>query len=158
VALESAAAERQQAEGRLARLRADRERVNNSLGISERDAASLGARLQSLEELDASRASFGDAAKLLLSEAGSGVSCHGAVADHLNVERPYERAVDALLGDFLQHVLVNRPADVTASLALLGDRDAGRCGFVVLSETQAAQAVASAPLVVHRREASICYT
>jgi chromosome segregation protein len=147
-ALEAAAAERQQAEGRLAQLRADRERVNDSLGVSERDAASLAARLQSLEELDASRASFGDAAKLLLSEPGSGISCHGAVADHLNVERPYERAVDALLGDFLRHVVVDRPADVTASLALLGDRDAGRCGFVVLSEAEAAGASATAPLVV----------
>jgi len=148
VALDSAAEERQQAEGRLAELRADRERVNQSLGASERDAASLGARLQSLEELDASRASFGDAAKLLLGETGAGISSHGAVADHLNVERPYERAVDALLGDFLQHVLVDRPADVTASLALLGDRDAGRCGFVVLSEAQAAQGIAAPPLVV----------
>ncbi len=145
--LDALTRERQDAEARLAQLRSDRERVSQSLGASERDAAAQSARLQSLEELDASRATFGDAAKLLLGEAGAAIKCHGAVADHLNVERPYERAVDALLGDLLQHVLVDRPADVAAALELLAERDAGRCGFIVLQEA-AAGPDTTAPLVV----------
>ncbi len=64
------------------------------------------------------------------------------MADHLTVERPYERAVDALLGDWLQHVVVERAEDVTRGLALLAGRDAGRCGFLVLDEA------ASQPLPV----------
>ncbi len=60
---------------------------------------------------------------------------HGAVADHLDVERSYERAVDALLGDLLQHVLVDTHRDVEQALARLVEADAGRCGFVVLQDT-----------------------
>ncbi|HXT72069.1 MAG TPA: chromosome segregation protein SMC [Vicinamibacterales bacterium] len=145
-ALESLARDRQHAETKLADLRSNRERVGQALNERGSEAASLAARLQSLEELDASRASFGDAAKLLLGEGSAHIRAHGAVADHLNVERPYERAVDALLGDLLQHVVVERTAEVQAALALLSDRDAGRCGFVVLEE--AAAAPAPAPLVV----------
>ncbi len=145
-ALEALARDRQQAEGRLAELRSTREEVGQSLNDRGSEAASLGARLQSLEELDASRVSFGDAAQLLLGEGGAHVRAHGAVADHLHVERPYERAVDALLGDLLRHVVVDGTADVEAALELLAERDAGRCGFVVLDE--AATLPAPAPLVV----------
>src|SRR4029079_10063565 len=55
-----------------------------------------------------------------------------AVADYLEVQRSYERAVDALLGDLLQHVLVETDADVKDALASLAEANAGRCGFVVL--------------------------
>ena len=145
-AIERIARARQDAEASLARLRADRDRVSQALGARQQDAAALGARLRSLEELEASRATFGDAARLLLGEARGHVRCQGAVADHLIVERPYERAVDALLGDLLQHVIVDRAADVTSALALLADRDAGRCGFVVLED--AVSAAPAAPIVV----------
>ena len=64
------------------------------------------ARLRSLEELEASRATFGDAARFLLAEPAPIVAPARRVADHLEVERSYERAVDALLGDLLQHVIV----------------------------------------------------
>ena len=70
----------------------------------EHDLAGLTARLRSLEELDASRAGFGDAARVVLAQANGAVDQLGAVADYLDVDRRYERAVEALLGDLLQHV------------------------------------------------------
>ena len=42
-------------------------------------------------------------------------------ADHLRVERSYERAVDALLGDLLQHVIVDRAEQVSQALAHLDE-------------------------------------
>jgi chromosome segregation protein len=139
-ALEQVRAERMTAEADLLRERADRDRLSQQLGARERDLAAKEARLLSLEELEASRATYGDAARFLLGEGGAALKRHGAVADHLVVERSFERAVDALMGDLLQHVLVESVDDVTAGLALLSGRDEGRCGFLVLDEASAAPA------------------
>jgi chromosome segregation protein len=146
-ALAAAAGRRVAAEADVVARRADRERVSQALGAAERELAGKEARLRSLEEIEASRATYGDAARFLLAEARQKIKQHGAVADHLDVERTYERAVDALLGDLLQHVLVDRVADVADALALVAERDAGRCGFIVLSEAAGAPQ-ADAPLVV----------
>jgi chromosome segregation protein len=129
---EQTAAARAAAEADLAARRSEREQLVQTLGARERALAGASARLRSLEELEARRATFGDAARLLLAEPGGRVESFGAVADHLEVERSYERAVDALLGDRLQYVLVRRAEDVTAALALVGERNAGRCGFLVV--------------------------
>ena len=124
-----------EAERALSHQRADRDRLSQTLAARERDLAAKEARLRSLEELEASRATFGDAARFLLGEGSASVRHHGAVADHLIVERSYERAVDALLGELLQYVVVEQGEDVARGLELLSGRDAGRCGFFVLSET-----------------------
>ncbi len=133
LALERAHDARARAEVELARLRHERDQRGAHLAAHQRDLAAKDARQRSLEELDARRATFGDAARFLLADAAvSAVKLHGAVADHLEVERSNERAVDALLGDLLQHVLVDTPDDVARALAVVAGRDAGRCGFVVL--------------------------
>src|SRR5690606_29670451 len=88
--------------------------------------------LSSLEELEASRAEFGDAARMVLVQANGRVGQQGAVADYLEVDRQYERAVEACLGDLLQHVIVERHEHAAAGLALVREHDAGRCGFVVV--------------------------
>jgi chromosome segregation protein len=144
-ALAAAVAARAEAEAALAARRADRDRVAQTLAARERDLAGRDARLHSLEQLEASRATFGDAARFLLAD-DVGLRHHGAVADHLVVERTYERAVDALLGDRLQHVIVERGEDLRRALGLLAEREAGRCGFVVLDA--AGDAPAADPLVV----------
>ncbi len=83
-ALASASERRLAAEADLAVRRADRERVSQALGAAERDLAGKEARLRSLEEIEASRATFGDAARFLLAEARQRIRQHGAVADHLD--------------------------------------------------------------------------
>jgi len=146
-ALAAASRSREAGEADLFAKRAEREQVAEDLSAAERDLASRESRLKTLEEIEASRATYGDAARYLLAEAPKGVHQHGAVADHLTVERTYERAVDALMGDLLQHVIVERTQDVASALALLAERDAGRCGFVVLAEA-AEKPAADPPLVV----------
>ena len=123
---------RRMAESQLVELRAERTRVVNAVASHQREYATLAARLSSLEGLEASRATFGDAARLLLAEAPHAVGQHGAIADHIVVERSFERPVDALLGDLLQHVIVDTAEQVNAALALLAEKNAGRCGFLVL--------------------------
>lgn len=130
--LETAQAARIEREAALAAARMDHEQRARELRRREHELASVAARLRSLEELDNSRAGFSDAARMVLAQANGHVGQLGAVADFLDVDPRYERAVEACLGDLLQHVLVERHDHVTAGLALVRQEDAGRCGFVVI--------------------------
>jgi chromosome segregation protein len=102
------------------------------LRTREQELASVEGRLASLEELATTRADFGDAARMVLVQANGHVGQQGAVADYLEVDGRYERAVEACLGDLLQHVIVERHEQAAAGLSLVREQDAGRCGFVVV--------------------------
>ena len=136
-AVADAITERTTAEATLVAARSGRDRLSRQLSQAHRDLAGLEARVRSLEDIEKQRSTFGDAARFLLAEAPETVGQHGAVADYVQVERSFERAVDALLGDLLQHVVVDRAEQVTQALAKLNERQAGRCGFLVLDETRA---------------------
>jgi chromosome segregation protein len=69
---------------------------------------------------------------MVLVEANGHVGQQGAVADYLEVDSRYERAVEACLGDLLQHVIVERHEQAAAGLSIVREQDAGRCGFVVV--------------------------
>ena len=134
-------------EAELANARLDRERRARELRGREQQLAGLTGRLHSLEELEAARAGYGDAARLVLAEGGERVRHLGAVADQLEVDRPYERAVEAVLGDLLQYIVVPDHAAIEEGLRLVRERGAGRCGFVVVGTPGAeAGAPASAPV------------
>ena len=118
-------------ESQLAGARADRDARGLELRASEQDLAGVIARLGSLEELDAARAEYGDGARLVLAESSDDVAQLGAVADHLDVDGRHERAVEACLGDLLQHVVVQTHEQAAAGLRFAQARDAGRVGFFV---------------------------
>jgi chromosome segregation protein len=119
-------------ESELAAARTGQEAHGRALREREHEVARAEARLASLVELEASRAEFGDAARMVLLQANGRVGQLGAVADYLDVDRRYERAVEACLGDLLQYVVVERHEQAVAGLALVREHDAGRCGFVVI--------------------------
>ena len=133
-ALEATRAERASLEAGLAAARAAHTTLAQELRTREHDLAGLTGRLRSLEELEAARAGFTDAARVLLAQANGRVQQRGAVADYLEVDRRYERAVEALLGDLLQHVVVPTHEHAAAGVQLLREQQAGRCGFVVLGQ------------------------
>jgi chromosome segregation protein len=116
----------------LAISRSEHEERTRDLRAREQELAAVEGRLASLEELAASRADFGDAARMVLAQANGHVGQQGAVADYLEVDGRYERAVEACLGDLLQHVIVERHDQAAAGLSLVRQQDAGRCGFVVV--------------------------
>jgi chromosome segregation protein len=97
----------------------------------EHELAGVEARLRSLEELEAARAGYDDAARTLLAQANGQVDQKGAVADYLEVDPGYERAVEACLGDLLQHVIVDLPEHAAAGFSLVRAAGAGRCGFLI---------------------------
>lgn len=129
----------------LAEARFAHESRSRDVRAREQELAGMEARLRSLEELDAHRTGFSDAARMVLAGANGKVGQLGAVADFVEVEPRYERAVEAYLGDLLQHVLVEGADQAGAGLDLVRAADAGRCGFVIVSPgADAAVAVTSA--------------
>ena len=134
-------------ESELASARIEHEWRARSVRSREHELAGLVARLKSLEELEAGRAEYGDAARTVLAEASGRVNPKGAVADYLEVEVGRERAVEAFLGELLQHIVVERQDHAFAGFELIREASAGRCGFVVVEGEPAQTASTSgAPL------------
>jgi len=131
-ALESVALDLSARRSRLATAREELEARTRDVRGREQELAAVEGRLASLEELAANRTDFGDAARMVLVQANGRVNQRGAVADFLDVDGRYERAVEACLGDLLQHVIVERHDQAEAGLSLVREQDVGRCGFVVV--------------------------
>ena len=132
--------ERAARESELAAARSTRESRARDFRAAEQEIAGIAARLRSLEELDAARAEYGDGARLVLAESNGNVGQMGSVADYLEVDSRYERAVEAGLGDLLQHVVVRSHEEAAAGLRFAEERNAGRVGFLVVNEGAAAVA------------------
>jgi chromosome segregation protein len=118
-------------EQELERLRAEHEEQTQQARTKEKELSGLEARLRSLEELNEARAAYSDAARFILAEEHPEIPHAGSVADYVEVDRRYETAVEAALGDLLQSVIVPRHADALAALALVRERGLGRCGLLV---------------------------
>ncbi len=129
--LDSARMAKAARESELASARVEHEWRSRDVRTREHDLAGMSARLRSLEEIDTHRSGFADAARMVLVNANGKVGQMGAVADFIEVEPRYERAVEACLGDLLQHILVERLEHVSAGLKLIRQENAGRCGFIV---------------------------
>ena len=138
----SACAER---EAELASVRREREGLGRDLRGREQGLAGLTGRLTSLRDLEATRAGYTEAARLLLSTEAAGVRHLGSVADHLEVAPGRERAVEACLGDLLQHVVVPSRSDAEAGIAFVRGRGAGRVGFLVADAVDRAARVPGVP-------------
>jgi chromosome segregation protein len=129
-ALDQTRAEGESRQAELAEAREAHEQRRQDTRAREQELASVEARLKSLEEIELGRAQYGEAARFILNEA-SGISRAGSLADYLEVEPGFEPAVEAFLGDLLQHVLVPDHASAEHALALVREQNAGRCGFLV---------------------------
>jgi chromosome segregation protein len=145
-AIEATRIARSARDSELASARIEHEWRARSVRAREHELAGIEARLQSLEELDAARAGYGDAARTVLIQANGAVCQQGAIADYLEVEAGYERAVEACLGDLLQHVVVERPEHAAAGFQLVREAGAGRCGFLVTDAAEAPVAPAGPDL------------
>jgi chromosome segregation protein len=150
-AMETLHVDRAARDSELAVARTSREAVGRDIRAHEHDLAGVRARLKSLEELDAARAEYGEAARLILAESGDAVPHLGSVADYVEIDQRFERAVDGALGDLLQHVVVRTHEDADAGLAFARERAAGRVGFLVVGDS-AADAVRALIAGVHIAE------
>jgi chromosome segregation protein len=133
-AIEATRIARSARESELASARIEHEWRARSVRAREQELAGLEARLKSLEELDAARASYGDAPRAVLAQANGKVNQQGAIADYLEVDAGYERAVEGCLADLLQYVIVERPEHAEAGFEVVREAKAGRCGFLIAAQ------------------------
>ncbi|MEP6922082.1 MAG: chromosome segregation protein SMC [bacterium] len=90
-------------------------------------------RLESLKELDDRRAYYSSAVQLLFTQTETPRDFHfiGTLADALNVEAKWERAVEGVLGSSLQSVIVPTPDDAARAAQWLRENNSGRASFLV---------------------------
>ena len=129
-----AAAER---EAQLNSARESRERLAGDVRGHDQVLTAMTARVRSIEELLAAREGYSDAARLVLSQPSAELEHLGAVADHLDMNREHERAVEASLDELLQHIVVPSAEAADAGMRLAASHDAGRCGFVIVDAATA---------------------
>ena len=130
-ALESIALRRGDCEVELASAQSSVASRAEAVRAGEQLLASMTARLRSIEELIAAREGYSDAARLVLS-APCEIEHLGSVADHLDVDRGYERAVEASLDELVQYVIVPSTQEARKGMELARRGSAGRCGFIVV--------------------------
>lgn len=90
-------------------------------------------RLESLKELDQRRAYYSSAVQLIFapSEAPRDFHFIGTLADALNVDAKWERAVEGVLGSSLQSIVVPTPDDAVRAAQWLRENNGGRASFLV---------------------------
>ncbi len=90
-------------------------------------------RLESLKELDQRRAYYSPAVQLIFAQSESPRDFHfiGTLADALNVDARWERAVEGVLGSSLQSIVVPTPDDAVRAAQWLRENNGGRASFLV---------------------------
>jgi chromosome segregation protein len=90
-------------------------------------------RLESLKELDQRRAYYSPAVQLVFAPSETPRDFHfiGTLADALNVDAKWERAVEGVLGSSLQSIVVPTPDDAVRGAQWLRENNGGRASFLV---------------------------
>ncbi len=90
-------------------------------------------RLESLKELDDRRAYYSSAVQMMFSEDSAPRDFHfiGTLADALNVDAKWERAVEGVFGSSLQSIVVPTPDDAARAAQWLRENNGGRASFLV---------------------------
>jgi chromosome segregation protein len=136
-----------EARSRVARLQAERETAVDAVvrgheAVSDTEAqltrvrdeySRASHRLESLKELDHRRAYYSPAVQLVFSADETPRNFHfiGTLADALNVDAKWERAVEGVLGSSLQSIVVPTPDDAVRAAQWLRESNGGRASFLV---------------------------
>lgn len=117
-------------------------------------------RLESLKELDERRAYYSSAVQFFFSGTDTPRDFHtaGTLADLLNVDAKWERAVEGVFGSSLQSIVVPTPEDAVRAARWLREHNAGRASFLVAGLHGASdEATATAFRIDERAPASISF-
>ena len=109
------------------------------LKILQEEHSAKRHRLATLRELEEKKAVYTpQVQKLFAEEKNIGVRFAGVLADHLNVVREAETAVETLFGNFLEAVVVDSLDDAKRVSGWLKKNDIGRTAMIVLPTTKPA--------------------
>jgi len=110
--------------------------IEADLSIARNGIASQSSRLRSLLELEQKLEGYQKGVKTVMSahkEAASGDrlgTIHGLVADMIETEPQYELAIEAVLGERLQYVVVDSQSDSLKAINYLKTEGGGRSTFL----------------------------
>jgi chromosome segregation protein len=121
---------------RLAQAIERKKSLETDLGAARNRLAGQGSRLRSLLELEQRLEGYQKGVRTVMSarkEAATGErlgTIHGLVADMIETEPRYESAIEAVLGDRLQYVVVDSQTDSLKAIDFLKTGSGGRSTFV----------------------------
>ncbi len=104
--------------------------AEESIALIKEETGGKSSRLQSLIEFQEAYKWSSDGVKKVIEEQHSAETFCGVVADHIQVPREYESAVEAVLGDKLQYVVVKNQEDGLKAIDYLKSYHLGRGSFV----------------------------
>jgi len=118
-----------------ARLRRELPQVEQAIGALKDELGRKAARLASLKEFQEGYAWCNEATQSLLAarrqkDPPPTDAFFGVVADHLDVPQPYEAAVEAVLGERLQYIVVESQRDGVQAIDYLKNHALGRGSFI----------------------------
>ena len=113
------------------------ERAKSDLQFNEEDVAKIkedthvkSSRLISLKEFQEASKWSNEGIKTIIENKDYHDKFYGVIADHISVPREYEAAVEAVLGEKLQYVVVESQADGLRAIDYLKSYQLGRGSFV----------------------------
>ncbi len=121
---------------RLAQTLEKKKSLETELGSTRNRLAGQSSRLRSLRELEQRLEGYQKGVQTVMAarkDAAAGDSIgmiHGLVADMIETEPQYELAIEAVLGDRLQYVVVDSQTDSLKAIDYLKTRSGGRSTFV----------------------------
>lgn len=98
----------------------------------------MQGRVRALESMEADFSGFYSGVKEVLVAKKSGAlrGIHGAVAELINVDNNYVKAIETALGGAMQHVITASEADARKAIGYLRAKNAGRATFLPLDVMQ----------------------
>ncbi len=108
---------------------------DTELKILKDEYSRAAARLSTLEEMERTFENLKDGAKAIMLKKGPGV--YGLIADVIETNAGYEKAVEAVMGDRLQYIIVESHREGVEAIEYLKSSSAGRGSFIPVKEARA---------------------
>src|SRR5712692_6999383 len=137
VDLESLRREREEAQAELRRLERALDEIEGRIAEARLTLAAKSSSLDALRQLERAREGYGAGVRAIFAEGAPAPGVVGTVADLLEVPPELERAVEAVLGERLQWIVVERFEHARAAVAYLRSIDAGAATFIPLEHLPA---------------------
>jgi chromosome segregation protein len=131
-ALSTLGAERERLQGAIGEREASLASAEMALGDARLALVSRMSQLDALRALEAAREGYGAGVRAVFDAQAGLPGVRGTVADLLDVPKGLERAVEAVLGERLQWVVVERFEHARAAVEYLASRRAGAATFLPL--------------------------
>ena len=124
--------EREEVQGTLRQRQGELEEVERRIAESRLALAARSSSLEALRQLERAREGYGAGVRAIFAEGAAAPGVVGTVADLLEVPGELEQAVEAVLGERLQWIVVERFEHARTAVTYLRSTQAGAATFVPL--------------------------